>query len=803
MFLKRLLFLFFLVLFSFSVFAVIESGSLNIYAVSTGGEGVKATLNLEIKPGSGKIFTSIDPLIGTSTQTTEKTAVDVAREFFDKVDSYDYFFTINSNVSEVTGPSAGAAMTLLVTSMLLDKEFPKNVSITGTITNEGFIGAVGGVYAKTKEASETGIDLFLIPKGEAMQTVKLKDGVKKINLVDYAPKNLGLKVVEVKDIKEAIEFAFSDVNSIDVNASVEEPLPEFVPEPISIPDYLKPFKKITEEELVKTKTIISKAKTNLSNTRLDDSSTLALLLEILDDAEKTFKKAEGLNESNYLYSAANYAFLAKINSTVVSLIAENPDLLKENSTSLSELVSSLEKEISKLENDLNSNYPVEKFEWFVTAQQRLSYAKIFVNKLNSTQTVVVGGSKYDVQSVEITRLQDYLFAKSWFEIAKSFYNNSGDERVITSIDFFKNSMDSMLEETSKLIDSKDKNDVKDIVRRIDASKIQKSNGWFIGSLFDAASAHGLALSDSFTSTDSNELKQELSKRINDLKQKILREKKEFLWAELYLQHAEFFLKSGDFYLKQDLGGNAVDSYKSGLSIILLAEEMFSVSNNVHDFIEKNPDLIISKKELKIKEISKDLNYSESLNIENVLNKPGSLLTILLTVMLIFSLLALILESFKFEHKEKKRLVGEIHHIKQLIRSLDDSFAKGQVKEAHYKKKLTEYSNELIRLRNELNELADAKKLERDKKHEKEALKKSFKLRLEALEKHYKEGLIEKKVYEQQKQEFLEKINSTKKWSYKKPNLDEENDSKGFFSTKTIEKALNEEKKDSNKKRTQH
>ncbi|MBN2127598.1 MAG: hypothetical protein JW703_04380, partial [Candidatus Diapherotrites archaeon] len=764
------------------------------------GEGVQAELQLQIKPGTGKIFTSIEPLIGTSTQTTQKTAVNVARKYSDKVDSYDYFFTINSNVSEVTGPSAGAAMALLVSSLLLDKEFPSNVSVTGTITDEGYIGVVGGVYAKTKEASETGIDLFLIPKGEATQTVKLESGVSKINLIDYAPQELGIKVIEVASLDEALEYAFSDIEEIDANASVDEPLPEFVPESISIPEYLKPFKKITENELKKTELIISKAKTNLSNTRLNDASTLALLLEILDDAEQTFKKAQGLNESNYLYSAANYSFLAKINASVVSLVAENPLLLEENSTQLDELFSELNEEISLLEQDLNSNYPAEKFEWFVTAQQRLTYAKNYLARLTSTQTVVVGGSKYDVQSIEITRVQDYLFAKSWLEIAKAFYSESLDGKMISSVESFNNSMNPFIEEAETRIASKDKKEVEDIIRRIDSAKEQAMKEWYLGALFDAASAHGLSLNDSFTSTDSNELKSELSSRIDSLKKKINSSGKQFLWAELYLAHAEFFLKSGDFYLKNNLGGNAVDSYSSGLSIILLSEDMFFVSNQVQEFLEKNPSMVISKEELMAESLSQDLTESDPLSMENILNKPYSVLTLIISLVLFLSLVALLSEAFRFEKSEKKKVLNEIHHVKNLMHSLDESFAKGHVKEQQYKSKVSQYSNELIKLRNELDNLhGNSLKIEKNEKHEKEGLRHSFNVRLNALEKHYHEGLIEKDNYEKQKKEFQEKLDSLKPWS-SKPNLDEIHQSNGFFSAKTIEKELNEEKnKNSNKK----
>ncbi|HZX34190.1 MAG TPA: S16 family serine protease, partial [archaeon] len=156
----------FLALVSSTALAVTEQGSMKIYAVTTEGQGLVATLSIEIEPGTGKIWSAVTPLVGTTTQNAERTAVNVAKKFSSEVSAHDYKFTISSNASIVEGPSAGAAMTLLLVSMLSDRQPPSNVSITGTINEDGSIGAVGGVFEKVREAGKTGVKLFLIPKGE-------------------------------------------------------------------------------------------------------------------------------------------------------------------------------------------------------------------------------------------------------------------------------------------------------------------------------------------------------------------------------------------------------------------------------------------------------------------------------------------------------------------------------------------------------------------------------------------------------------------------------------------------------------
>src|SRR3989344_2588270 len=157
-----------ILLFSAFAFAVTENGAMKIYAVTTDGEGLVATLHLEIEPGNGTIWN----------------AVKVAKKFYPNTGLHDYKYTIDSSASVVDGPSAGAAMTLLTVSMLLERPVPDYVSITGTIREDGSVGPVGGVFEKAREASKTGTKLFLIPKGEAVQTVKLPEGVKSVNLID-------------------------------------------------------------------------------------------------------------------------------------------------------------------------------------------------------------------------------------------------------------------------------------------------------------------------------------------------------------------------------------------------------------------------------------------------------------------------------------------------------------------------------------------------------------------------------------------------------------------------------------------
>ena len=125
-------------------------------------------------PGSGKVaFITSSSLVGKDTQTTGNISLQVAQKKTGvTLSNNDLLFDIRANASEVDGPSAGAAMTLLVYSLLSEKQLQSNVAVTGTINNDGSIGMVGGVGPKSQAAAKAGIKLFLIPSGEAITEIE-------------------------------------------------------------------------------------------------------------------------------------------------------------------------------------------------------------------------------------------------------------------------------------------------------------------------------------------------------------------------------------------------------------------------------------------------------------------------------------------------------------------------------------------------------------------------------------------------------------------------------------------------------
>ncbi len=78
-------------------------------------------------------------------------------------------FRISINPEGIVGPSAGLSFTLGVIDKLDrgDLTAGRRVAATGTISNDGSVGAIGGIAQKTTAVREAGASVFLVPPSNA------------------------------------------------------------------------------------------------------------------------------------------------------------------------------------------------------------------------------------------------------------------------------------------------------------------------------------------------------------------------------------------------------------------------------------------------------------------------------------------------------------------------------------------------------------------------------------------------------------------------------------------------------------
>jgi predicted S18 family serine protease len=188
---------------------------------SVSEEGTLMNISVEIRPGKGRVLVQTTPLMGVVFQDAANTAVYVAESKTGKaLSTSDIIFSVNAEgqIPGVDGPSAGALMTLLTISAIDNKTLNDSITLTGTVDNEGNVGAIGGVLEKAQAAKAGGKTLFLIPgENSELVTYKLVErhygGITVVerepeasNAKDYIEKNVGIRTEYVDTIDDVLRY---------------------------------------------------------------------------------------------------------------------------------------------------------------------------------------------------------------------------------------------------------------------------------------------------------------------------------------------------------------------------------------------------------------------------------------------------------------------------------------------------------------------------------------------------------------------------------------------------------------------
>lgn len=111
--------------------------------------------------------------------------------------------TVIFHTEEIGGPSAGLMFTLEIIDQLIPEDLTKGYKIagTGTIDVNGVVGQIGGAGLKVKAASESGAEIFFVPKDITEDDINQKEA-------EATNIDLGnpLKIVPVADLNEVIEY---------------------------------------------------------------------------------------------------------------------------------------------------------------------------------------------------------------------------------------------------------------------------------------------------------------------------------------------------------------------------------------------------------------------------------------------------------------------------------------------------------------------------------------------------------------------------------------------------------------------
>jgi ATP-dependent Lon protease len=134
----------------------------------------------------------------------------------DVFEKRDIHIHVPDGATPKDGPSAGAAMTTALVSVLTGIPVRADVAMTGEITLRGEVTAIGGLKEKLLAALRGGIKTVMIPEENVKDLAEIPDNVKS-----------GLEIVPVRWIDKVLEVALevtpTPLSDSDVPAA--EPVP--------------------------------------------------------------------------------------------------------------------------------------------------------------------------------------------------------------------------------------------------------------------------------------------------------------------------------------------------------------------------------------------------------------------------------------------------------------------------------------------------------------------------------------------------------------------------------------------------
>ncbi len=341
-------------------------------AVKTGEKPEGAVINITVivTPGNGKVFVSTTPYteidMQGSAQLAALTACDLLGIDYMK---HDFFYIIQANAPIVGGPSAGGVMCVATIAALKNLTIRHDVFMTGMIYPDGFIGPVGGIPYKLEAAASHGAKYFLIPAGQRIVYVRevkvIKNGpfvlestvVKPVDVVKLG-KKLGVKVVEVETVNQALEY-YTGYRIQQKNASV------------NLTRYSNILKKLADRMKSEAEDLYSL----ISQIATPDE---------LKNVKALMKKAQDEYNRGKYYTATSEWFTAMIDMRYI----QYEHTLK-TEQALENEFNRVQKDIDNMLKYLSSNKSVglESFQLYGAAEERVTVAQNYLNKAKTASDI--------------------------------------------------------------------------------------------------------------------------------------------------------------------------------------------------------------------------------------------------------------------------------------------------------------------------------------------------------------------------------------------------------------------------------
>jgi hypothetical protein len=262
--------------------------------------GSLTRISLTVTTGTGNVTFTDRSAVASSTYDSALLAANYGAYYSGKnFSNYNFIYTINDSGNNVSGPSAGAAMTLLAVSALENKPLGSGFTITGTINPDGSIGQIGGSIDKTGAAARAGLRFILVPW---VPPGSIEQGIYYIAQNEY-----GIPLIEVVNISQAAGYAFGSVpvpKGVSINLSSNYRVGGLPSSQLSCSNScnMSPFLALTNHTI------------GLAHAQVQNLSSDSGFRAVAGQLMNTTSQAAAIGGKGYLYISADIAFLGYLDA---------------------------------------------------------------------------------------------------------------------------------------------------------------------------------------------------------------------------------------------------------------------------------------------------------------------------------------------------------------------------------------------------------------------------------------------------------------------------------------------------------
>ena len=608
-------------------------------AVDLNGQGILTNVTVQAIAGSGRIFIDVKPYFSIDTQQSVKRAVEQGAALANKnLSNFDVLVQINTDAQSVDGPSGGAAITLLTYAELSGKSIRSDFSMTGTINADDSIGQVGGILQKAQAAASNGIKVFLVPSGQSFQ-----NGT---DLTVYGPSHWGMQVLEVTNMSQVIAIAFTPTGSA-VNVQ-----PKQIQAPVKLMN-------ITPDNQSSLLTSFVYSTINESMSELNTlNSTGNLSAGDLNNFYSSLNDSSQLLNEGYIYSAANEAFLTKIQIEYVNFA----------NLSQSQMLTDDQDLLNQANNMQSPTKTLSNFEWVATGDLRYYWA---INQLNLVKKDLESGSpNLPSDGYELAIASNWLSASNQlWQIGNITADNQSPINELLVRNFAANE----IKQAQNAVNAST-NPSSDAISHIQTAYLEYSSGAYIAASLDAAYAYAVeASNDNFDS----QFPQYAINQVGNYSQ--IQNYTNSVWARLYFVHALYYAQYYNATSDPSTASNA-------LELRYLADTFEQVVSEIPTVLASTSIVSPTSLNNNTASMAYQMNVNNAQNNWGNLNYNGQMNLLVLLIIAAGASILLVAYLTTKRNRDNKKLSNSVNYNfadKSEFDSLDKALIEGRISERTY------------------------------------------------------------------------------------------------------------------------